>query len=76
MQTSRDEWGKRVERWKDSGLTAEQYARELGINAKTLQFWKYKLAKPELSRRASQRPRVEPALPLIEWKLSLVYKPR
>jgi hypothetical protein len=38
-------------------LTAEQYASELGINAKTLQFWKYKLAKPEPSaRRATRRP--------------------
>jgi hypothetical protein len=67
MRTSRDEWRKRVERWKDSGLTAEQYASELGINAKTLQFWKYKLAKPEpSSRRARRCPRVEATLPLIE----------
>jgi hypothetical protein len=67
MRTSRDEWRKRVERWKDSGLTAEQYASELGINVKTLQFWKYKLGKPEPSgRRARRRPRVEATLPLIE----------
>jgi len=67
MRTSREEWCKRVERWKDSGLTADQYASELGINAKTLQFWKYKLAKPEASaRRARRRPRVEAALLLVE----------
>jgi hypothetical protein len=67
MRTSREEWRKRVERWKDSGLTAEQYASELGINAKTLQFWKYKLAKPAASaQRARRRPRVEATLPLIE----------
>jgi hypothetical protein len=67
MRSSRDEWRKRVERWKDSGLTAEQYASELGINAKTLQFWKYKLAKLDPSaQRARRRPRVEAALPLIE----------
>jgi hypothetical protein len=66
MRTSREEWCKRVERWKDSGLTAEQYASELGINAKTLQFWKYKLAKPAPSAlRARRRPRVE-AVSLIE----------
>jgi hypothetical protein len=28
-----------VERWRDSGLTAEQFAGELGINAGTLKFW-------------------------------------
>jgi hypothetical protein len=69
MRSSREEWRKRVERWKDSGLTAQQYASELGINAKTLQFWKYKLAKPEPSgaRRSGRRKRVlEAALPLIE----------
>lgn len=68
MRTSRDEWRKRVERWKDSGLTAEQYANELGINAKTLQFWKYKLAKPTSSARRSKPPRIETALPLIEMR--------
>jgi hypothetical protein len=30
---------------KVSGLTAEQSASERGTKAKTLQFWKYKLAK-------------------------------
>jgi hypothetical protein len=54
MRTSREEWRKRVERWKDSGLTAEQYASELGINAKTLQFWKYKLAKPAASAQRAR----------------------
>lgn len=47
MRTSREEWRKRVERWKDSGLTAQQYASELGIKASTLQYWKHKLGKPE-----------------------------
>jgi hypothetical protein len=28
----------RVERWRDSGLSAEQLASELGINAGTLKF--------------------------------------
>jgi hypothetical protein len=68
MRSSREEWRKRVERWKDSGLTAEQYASELGINARTLQFWKYKLAKPEPTgaRRPRRRKGAEVALPLIE----------
>jgi hypothetical protein len=46
-RTSRDEWRKRVERWRDSGLTAKDFAAETGINAGTLQFWKYKLGKQE-----------------------------
>lgn len=39
----REEWRRRVERWKDSGLTAKEFAAETGINAGTLQFWQYKL---------------------------------
>jgi hypothetical protein len=30
------EWAKRVERWRDSGLTTAEFAAELGINSKTL----------------------------------------
>ena len=45
-RTSRAEWQKRIERWNDSGLSAEQFAAEMGINAGTLRHWKYFLAKP------------------------------
>jgi hypothetical protein len=46
MRASREEWAKRVKRWRESGLSAEQYASELGINAGTLKFWKYQLGRP------------------------------
>src|SRR5262245_24243354 len=42
---SRDVWAKRVERWKDSGLTAAEFATENGINPRTLTFWKWHLGK-------------------------------
>ncbi len=32
----REQWAKRVERWKDSGLTAKEFAAETGINAQSL----------------------------------------
>ena len=44
-RTSRVEWQKRVERWNDSGLSAEEFAAELGIKPGTLRFWKYALGK-------------------------------
>lgn len=67
MRTSREEWRKRVARWKDSGLTAEQYATELGIKASTLKYWKYELTKPALEQRykAARSSRADPP-PLIE----------
>src|SRR5687767_14066321 len=71
MRASRDEWAKRVERWRDSGLSAEQFATELGINAGTLKFWKYKLSLPvgeEKKPRAEKRQR----LALVELRTAPV----
>ena len=45
--TSRAEWQKRIERWNDSGLSAGQFAAELGINAGTLRHWKHFLGKQQ-----------------------------
>ena len=63
---SRETWAKRVERWKDSGLTAKEFAEELGINAHSLAWWKWRLAarkpsaRPTPSRRAKRQPPVGP----------------
>jgi hypothetical protein len=43
-RTSREEWAKRVERWGDSGLTAKEYAAEIGVKAHTLSWWKWRLS--------------------------------
>lgn len=42
-RTSRGEWAKRVERWRDSGLTAKEFAAETGVNASTLAYWSWRL---------------------------------
>src|SRR5262245_17895954 len=36
-------WAKRVERWRESGLTAKEFAAELGVNANTLAHWGWRL---------------------------------
>ena len=53
MRTSREDWIKRVQRWQDSGLTAKEFASELGIKASTLTHWKWRLEK---ERREGRRP--------------------
>ena len=54
----RAEWQKRIERWRESGLTAEQFATELGINAGTLKYWKYRIGKDSTAGLATeQKPR-------------------
>jgi hypothetical protein len=47
----REEWAKRVERWGESGLTCAEFAAELGINARTLTYWKWVLGKEARGER-------------------------
>jgi len=42
-QTKRETWTKRVDRWNDSGLTADEFASEVGISSKSLRWWKWRL---------------------------------
>lgn len=67
-RASRDEWRKRVDRWKDSGLTAKEFAAETGINAGTLQFWRYKLMRgtPASARRRARRAAASIVSSLVE----------
>jgi hypothetical protein len=57
QRADRTTWAKRVERWKESGLTAAEYAAEIGANANTLVFWKWKLGS-EARRDAAKKPAV------------------
>jgi transposase len=70
MRVSREEWAKRVERWKDSGLTAKEFASELGVNPRSLVFWKWQLGKAVAKApKASPVPatsRSTAMLPLVE----------
>ena len=40
---SRATWARRVRRWARSGVTAERFARQEGVNPGTLSFWRWKL---------------------------------
>lgn len=55
MESTRELWAKRVERWKDSGLTAKQFASEVGINAHSLSWWKWRLRSGSKGRPAARR---------------------
>jgi len=43
-RVGREEWAKRIERWKESGLTAAEFAREIGVSEKSVRWWKWQLA--------------------------------
>jgi hypothetical protein len=55
-RATRQEWAKRVERWRDSGLTAKEFAAELNVSANSLTFWKWKLRQLESQTSAPPRP--------------------
>jgi transposase len=55
---SRETWSKRIERWKDSGLTAKEYAAEVGINAHSLTWWRWRLSATPKTKTESRPRRV------------------
>jgi transposase len=60
-RASREVWAKRVERWKDSGLTAKEFAAEIEVSASSLTFWKWKLGRPANGVHEKPRVRRKPA---------------
>lgn len=61
-RATREEWSKRVERWRESGLTAQEFAAELGVNPRTLTYWKWVLTKEPATRSKT----ASTAVPFVE----------
>ena len=66
---AREVWAKRVEQLADSGLTAKEFAAEIGVNANTLAGWKWRLSSRQCSselrsERTRRGPAVEVGMPL------------
>lgn len=55
-QNTRELWSKRVERWKDSGLSAREFASEMGINPHTLSYWRWKLGQKATKVATKKKP--------------------
>lgn len=64
-RVGREVWVKRVERWRESGLTAKEYAAEVGINANTLTHWRWQLR--GAGRRKKGRRGAEGAPARVDW---------
>lgn len=79
-RASRDTWAKRIERWKDSGLTATEFATEVGINPRSLRWWSWRLgaaaaAGPHKRRRARRARSSESTRPAAITPLTFVEMP-
>lgn len=42
-RTTREQWERRVARWKRSGLTTREFAAREGLQASTLAYWRWRL---------------------------------
>jgi hypothetical protein len=76
-RATREVWAKRVERWQDSGQAASEFARELGINPRTLAYWKYVLKRDDAApstrsprRKAKSVSPAEPASSFVRVEAS------
>ena len=64
-QTRREIWAKRVERWRESGLSAKEFAAETGVNHHSLGKWRWKLAEGrETEPRSSGREKTSSSKPV------------
>jgi hypothetical protein len=63
----REVWIKRVERWRDSGLGAKEFADQAGVDSDRLRHWKWRLAKEDTARKVeSCESTVSTPLPFVE----------
>src|SRR5437870_5764905 len=59
-RATRETWTQRVDAWRASGLTAQGYAAQQGLNAKTLRAWSSRLNRARASAgRCTQRDAAE-----------------
>ena len=73
--TSAQQRAKWVERWKDSGLTAKEFAAEAGLRASALYYWRAQLSAKEnrcaeARAQSTQQPRPSRAAPPAEPALA------
>src|SRR3954463_8801977 len=75
-RVARDEWRNRVQRWKESGLSAKDFAAEAGLNVGTLQVWRSKLKHDDVAPiRRPPAPSAAILSSLIEVRASAVTMP-
>ena len=54
-RATQETWAKRIERWKESGLTAGEFASEVGVNVHSLRWWQWRLGAGAKKRMRVQR---------------------
>jgi hypothetical protein len=59
-RASRDVWVGRVAQWRESGATAAEFARKLGVSVSSLRWWSWKLGSTQRRRKSAKTTSVSP----------------
>lgn len=59
-RASREIWVERVAQCRESGATAAEFARTLGVSMSSLRWWSWRLGSKARGDRAQKRPQVSP----------------
>ena len=66
-RASREIWIKRIERWRESGLGAKEFAEQVGVEVDPLRHWKWRLATEDRATNAASAASTTPApFPFVE----------
>lgn len=67
MQSRRAQWAEQVQQWRQSGLTAREFAGRAGISAGTLSHWAWRLGRDDdRSGGSGRRARTAPRASFVE----------
>lgn len=64
---SKSEWRALVERFERSGVSASAFSRKVGVSARTLGFWRWKLRQPSSAGRSGPAEFIEVTHPTA-WR--------
>ena len=59
MTATERKWAERVQEWKASGTTADEYARDRGFTVSTLRWWSSRLGRGGVGRPTRSEPKAD-----------------
>jgi hypothetical protein len=70
---TREKWAKRVEQWRDSGLSAKEFAAKTGLNARSLVWWRWEFSKSDATPKPRRRQRSREAAAVAITKSTMQF---
>ena len=71
-KSKHEEWTRRVREWRESGLTAQEYAARLGVSVPSLYHWRSKLRAEGAREGEGSSAPSEPVVPVLNSFVEVV----